>query len=65
LFQKFVFTFSNLCRYALARIESIANDYMQLRADPRAASFGGGNLDGFLGVDSDDEVGPPVRVDSP
>jgi hypothetical protein len=37
-----------------ARIESISNDYVQLREDP-IANVGGGTLDGYLGGDSDEE----------
>ena len=39
-----------------AKVESVANDFVQLREDPNANTAGvGGTLDGYLGVDSDDE----------
>lgn len=44
-----------------AKVEFIANDYVQLREDPHA-NMGGGTLDGYLGVDSDDEDHQVLRA---
>jgi hypothetical protein len=38
-----------------AKIDSVANDFVQLREDPRSNNPGTTTLDGYLGVDSDDE----------
>ena len=40
-----------------AKVESITHDFVQLRRDPVANGGLGATLDGYLGVDSDDEEG--------
>lgn len=39
-----------------AKVESVSNDYVQLRVDAGANNMGGATLDGYLGADSDDET---------
>jgi hypothetical protein len=39
-----------------AKVESVCNDYVQLRVDASANNVGGATLDGYLGADSDDEA---------
>ena len=39
-----------------AKVESVSNDFVQLRADASANNMGGATLDGYLGADSDDEA---------
>jgi len=39
-----------------AKVESVSNDYVQLRVDASANNMGGATLDGYLGADSDDEA---------
>ena len=39
-----------------AKVESVSNDYVQLRVDAGANNMGGATLDGYLGADSDDEA---------
>ena len=38
-----------------AKVESVSNDFVQLRMDASANNMGGATLDGYLGADSDDE----------
>ena len=40
-----------------AKVESVANDFVQLRMDPTSMNMHGATLDGYLGADSDDEGG--------